>query len=165
MHIKKQLAAAIVLACAGMTAHAHGDTKHAKKTFNAADAEQMAFGVPGDPKRANRTIKVTMTDQMRFTPERIEVREGDTVKFIVSNKGKTMHEMVLGTTKELKEHAALMKKFPGMEHDEPYMAHVRPGKSEQLVWTFNKPGEFDFACLMPGHFDAGMLGKIVVAKK
>lgn len=165
MTIKKQRAAAVFLALAGLAAYAHGDTKHAKKAFNPADAEQMAFGIAGDPKKANRTVKVTMTDKMRFTPERLEVSEGDTVKFIVTNKGKTMHEMVLGTTKDLKEHAAMMKKFPGMEHDEPYMAHVRPGKSEQLVWTFNKPGEFDFACLMPGHFDAGMLGKIIVAKK
>jgi uncharacterized cupredoxin-like copper-binding protein len=52
-----------------------------------------------------------------------------------------------------------------MEHDEPHMAHVKPGKSESLVWTFNKPGEFDFACLIAGHFEAGMVGKIKVVGK
>jgi uncharacterized cupredoxin-like copper-binding protein len=76
-----------------------------------------------------------------------------------------MHEMVIGTMKELKEHAEQMKKFPNMEHDEPYMAHVAPGKSEEIIWQFTKAGEFDFACLIAGHFDAGMMGKINVTKR
>ena len=58
--------------------------------------------------------------------------------------------MVLGTPEELKEHAELMKKFPEMEHDEPHMAHVKPGKSGEIVWQFTKAGEFQFACLHPG---------------
>ena len=66
---------------------------------------------------------------------------------------------------KLDEHAALMKKFPNMEHDEPYMAHVEPGKKGEIVWTFNRVGEFDFACLLPGHYEAGMRGTINVAKK
>jgi uncharacterized cupredoxin-like copper-binding protein len=69
---------------------------------------------------------------------------------------------VLGTKKELDEHAALMAKFPNMEHDEPYMAHVGPGKTGEIIWTFNRPGEFDFACLIPGHYQAGMVGKVKV---
>jgi uncharacterized cupredoxin-like copper-binding protein len=64
---------------------------------------------------------------------------------------------------ELKQHAALMKKHPGMEHDEAYMAHVRPGKRGEIVWQFTRAGEFYYACLLPGHFEAGMVGKIVVA--
>jgi len=55
-----------------------------------------------------------------------------------------------------------MRKHPNMEHDEPYMAHVSPGKKGQIVWTFNRAGEFEFACLIPGHFEAGMIGRIVV---
>ncbi len=66
---------------------------------------------------------------MRFTPAELEVTQGDTVRFVVRNSGKTMHEIVLGTMKELKDHAELMRKHPGMEHDEPYMAHVAPGKT------------------------------------
>ena len=73
-----------------------------------------------------------------------------------------MHELVIGTRQELDEHATLMAKFPGMEHDEPYMAHVAPGKTGALVWNFNRVGEFDFACLIPGHYQAGMVGKINV---
>ena len=73
-----------------------------------------------------------------------------------------MHEFVLGTMKELKEHADMMKKHPGMEHDEPYMAHVAPGKTETITWQFTKPGTFNFGCLIAGHFEAGMIGKLTV---
>ena len=102
---------------------------------------------------------------MRFTPDALEIRQGATVRFIVKNSGKTMHEMVIGTLKELKDHAEVMKKHPGMEHDEPFMAHVAPGKTEEIVWQFTKPGEFYFGCLIPGHFEAGMVGKIKVLSK
>jgi uncharacterized cupredoxin-like copper-binding protein len=108
------------------------------------------------------TIEITMTDAMRFVPDRIEVRLGETVRLLHRNRGKLMHEFVLGTRQELDEHAALMKRFPTMEHDEPYMAHVAPGKTGEIVWTFNRAGEFDFACLIPGHYDAGMVGKVKV---
>jgi uncharacterized cupredoxin-like copper-binding protein len=74
--------------------------------------------------------------------------------------------MVLGTKKDLDEHAAMMVKFPDMEHEEPYMAHVGPGKTGEIIWTFNKPGTFDYACLIAGHYQAGMVGKVtVVASK
>lgn len=142
---------------------AHGDEKDkAKKT--AVKKEQKAWGIAGDAKAVKRTITLAMTDNMRFTPDKIEVNEGDTIKLVMKNNGKVMHEMVIGTKKELEEHAALMVKFPGMEHDEPYMAHVGPGKTGEIIWTFNRAGNFDFACLIAGHYQAGMVGKITVAK-
>lgn len=103
-----------------------------------------------------------MSDAMRFTPADITVKRGETVKLVATNKGQVLHEMVLGTSEELKKHADMMKKFPGMEHDEPHMAHVKPGKSGEIVWQFTKAGEFQFACLIPGHFEAGMVGKVTV---
>jgi uncharacterized cupredoxin-like copper-binding protein len=124
--------------------------------------DEKAFGREGDPKRATRTIRMDMSDAMRFTPAELTVKQGETVRFDVKNSGKTLHEMVLGTMQELKEHAELMKKFPGMEHDEPYMAHVAPGKTQRIVWQFTKPGEFYYGCLVPGHFEAGMIGKVTV---
>lgn len=124
--------------------------------------EQKEWGIAGDAKAAKRTIEVAMTDNMRFTPDRIEVRQGETVKFVISNKGKVLHEFVIGSKQALDEHAALMMKFPDMEHDEPYMAHVKPGKSGEIVWTFNQAGRFDFACLIAGHYQAGMVGTINV---
>ncbi len=124
--------------------------------------EEKPFGREGDPKKVSRTVRVDMADSMRFSPAEITVRRGDTVRIEARNTGKAMHELVLGTLQELKEHAELMKKHPGMEHDEPYMAHVAPGRTERIVWQFTKPGEFYYGCLIPGHFESGMMGKIIV---
>jgi len=161
MEYKHALLAA-ALAGASLGAAAHGD-KHAQKHAGPVKKEQKDWGIAGDAKKARRTIEVTMSDKMRFSPDRIEVKQGETVKLVVRNSGGILHEFVLGTKKELDEHAALMAKFPGMEHDEPYMAHVGAGKTGEVVWTFNRAGEFDFACLIPGHYQAGMVGKVIVS--
>lgn len=148
------------LAAASLHAAAHGDA-HAAKA-GPVRKEQKEWGIAGDAKAARRTIALTMTDNMRFTPDRIEVKRGETVRFVVRNAGRLQHEIVIGTREELDAHAALMMKFPTMEHDEPYMAHVAPGRKGELVWNFNRAGEFDFACLVAGHYQAGMTGKIKV---
>jgi uncharacterized cupredoxin-like copper-binding protein len=151
------------LALGSLAVQAHGDEQHAKpRAFDASKVEPTPFGQEGDPRKVVRTIQVGMSDTMRFTPAAITVRRGETVRFVVHNGGQLLHEMVLGTRQALKEHAELMKKFPGMEHDEPQMAHVKPGKAGEIVWQFTKPGEFQFACLQPGHFEAGMVGTVTV---
>jgi uncharacterized cupredoxin-like copper-binding protein len=127
--------------------------------------EQKPWGIAGLPEQARRTITIRMLDTMRFSPDRFTVREGETVKLRVTNAGKVLHELVIGTPEELAAHAAMMQKHPGMVHDEPYMAHVDPGQKGQLVWTFNRPGTFEFACLIPGHFEAGMTGVITVTPR
>jgi len=143
---------------------AHGDKPHA--TGPNLDPVTTAFGHTGDPKKVTRTIVFDMTDDMRFKPDRITVKRGETLRFRAINRGKVMHELVIGTESELIEHAELMKKHPTMEHDEPYMAHVPPGKSGEIVWQFTQPGTFRFACLMPGHswndLREGMVGTIEV---
>ena len=162
-HIRGAAAGLALAFAAALPAWAHGDA-HADRQAAPVVKEQKPWGIAGDAKRA-RTIEVRMTDDMRFRPGRIEVREGETIRFVVRNAGKALHEMVIGTEKELAEHAALMKKFPGMEHDEPYMTHVMAGRKGDIVWNFNRPGTFQFACLIPGHFEAGMTGTIVVTPK
>jgi len=162
---KLMLASAITVFALSTGAHAHGEKLHARKFSASQLSENHAFGKAGDPNKATRTVAVDMSDRMRFTPDSLTIREGETVKFTVKNSGKLMHEFVLGTIKELGEHAEMMKKFPGMEHDEPYMAHVAPGKTETIVWQFSKTGEFHFGCLLPGHFEAGMVGKINVTRR
>lgn len=142
---------------------AHGDKKQAPKEKKAISTEEKPFGREGDPKKTTRTIKVDMSDKMRYSPSQLTIKAGDTVRFEVRNSGKVMHEMVLGTMEELKAHYEVMKKHPGMEHDEPNMAHVAPGKTERIVWQFTKPGEFYYGCLVPGHFEAGMIGKVIVS--
>lgn len=139
------------------SAHASHSNHHAR-----AAAEQKDWGIAGDPKKAQRTIEIRMTDDMRFGPKEIQVKLGETVRLVAVNAGKVLHEIVIGTPQELKAHAEMMKKHPGMEHDEPYMAHVDPGKKGDIVWTFNRAGTFEFACLIPGHFEAGMIGRITV---
>lgn len=141
-------------------AAAHGDSKQSAPR-NISTTE-MAFGREGDPKKVTRTLQVDMSDRMRFTPANMTAKQGETVKFVIRNSGKVMHEFVLGTMKELKEHAEVMKKHPGMEHDEPYMAHVAPGKTGTIVWQFTRGGNFHFGCLIPGHFEAGMIGNVAV---
>jgi uncharacterized cupredoxin-like copper-binding protein len=154
--------AVLALALSSAPAFAHGDAKHAKTEARAPSAEETEFGREGDPKKAARAMRIEMSDKMRFSPASLTVKQGETVKFVVRNSGKVMHEMVLGTMKELKAHAELMRKHPTMEHDEAHMAHVPPGKTRTITWQFTKAGEFNFACLIPGHFEAGMIGRISV---
>ncbi|MEY2801959.1 MAG: cupredoxin domain-containing protein [Ramlibacter sp.] len=157
------LAACLAMPVAALAHTAHsGHGGHGAHSQGASVKEQKPWGIAGDAKDVRRTIQVTMTDNMRFSPDRIEVRQGETVRLVVKNAGKVLHELVIGTRQELDEHAAMMKKHPGMEHDEPYMAHVAAGKTGQLVWNFNRAGDFEFACLIPGHYEAGMIGKIRV---
>lgn len=161
--ITKIVCTALFALTSAALVQAHGEEDHAKKS-GPVKKEQKEWGIAGDAKAAKRTVTITMSDAMRFTPDKIEVKQGETIKIVVRNEGKQLHEFVIGTKKELDEHAALMLKFPNMEHDEPYMAHVGVGKVGEIVWTFNKPGDFDFACLIAGHYQAGMVGKITVAK-
>lgn len=155
---------ALPLLCAALLvaspAWAHGDKPH---TAHSAPAKvQQAWGIAGEAKDVKRTLTLTMTDSMRFTPERIEVKQGETVRLRVRNAGKLMHELVIGTRETLAEHAAMMLKHPDMDHDEAHMVHVAPGKTGDIIWTFNRAGEFEFACLIAGHFQAGMKGSITV---
>ena len=126
------------------------------------DHGQTDFGMAGDPSKVTRTIKLTMGDNFRFTPDNISIKQGETIKFVVANMGKIQHEMVIGTLKGIHEHAEMMKQMPGMQHIDPNMISVKPSNSGEIVWTFNKSGQFDFACLQPGHYEAGMKGKLMV---
>jgi len=156
------LLVAVPYAAAPASAHgnAHGQEGVAKaKPFVESETN---FGRAIRASQARRTIEVDMSDAMRFSPAEIRVRRGEQVRIVVRNNGKLLHEMVLGSRDELEKHAALMRKFPTMEHDEPFMAHVDPGGTGEILWQFTKSGEFFYGCLVPGHFEAGMAGRIVV---
>ena len=155
---------ALILSFLTTGALADGAHPDASKKGAHGDHHAAAPGQPGDPKKVSRTINVEMTDTMRFNPSSIKVKRGETIRFVAKNTGKIKHEMVLGTTKELKEHAEMMRKMPGMEHDDANQVTVEPGKTGEFVWQFTKAGTFDFACLEPGHFEAGMVGKVIVEK-
>ena len=152
----------LLLAIASGSVQAHGDGHAASAPQGAVQKEQKPWGIAGERRATKRTVQITMSDDMRFTPSRIEVRQGETLRLVMHNTGAVLHELVIGAPQALEEHAALMLKFPDMEHDEPYMAHVPPSQAGEIVWTFNRAGEFDFACLIAGHFQAGMRGKLIV---
>ena len=122
--------------------------------------EASAIGTPGQAASATRTVDVDMTDAMRFSPASVSVKQGETVRFRVKNSGQLKHEFVLGTEKELKEHHATMMKNPERAYADKNMVAVAPGKAGEVVWRFTKAGKVDFACLQPGHCDAGMKGAV-----
>jgi uncharacterized cupredoxin-like copper-binding protein len=157
------LIALLAAPLSSLPAHAHGEKKHVAAA--PAAAEQTAWGIAGAPAQVNRTVTLDMTDAMRFIPDTLTVQAGDTVRFVVRNQGRMLHEMVIGTPGELAKHAALMAKFPNMEHDQAYMVHVDPGKTGEIVWHFNRAGSFEFACLIAGHYEAGMRGTLTVTPK
>lgn len=155
----KTIAACALLACATVTfsagnhagGHAHGPDK------------ATAIGEAGVAANVTRTVEVDMSDAMRFTPAAIQAKQGETIRFVVKNSGQLRHEFVLGTEKDLKAHYEVMKKTPHMEHADDNMLTVAPGQSAELLWRFTQAGTVDFACLHPGHYDAGMKGKVAVA--
>lgn len=126
---------------------------------------EAAIGKPGIASKVTRTVNIDMRDDMRFHTSVVDAKQGETIRFVAKNSGKVKHEMVLGTQKDLKEHYELMKKNPEMEHADANMVTVAPGKTGEIVWQFTSAGKVDFACLQPGHYDAGMKGMVHVGKK
>ncbi len=121
----------------GSPAYAQRDKKDAPITQSVE--AQTDWGIAGKPAWVTRTVQIDMTDAMRFTPDKITVKQGEIVRFVVTNKGRMLHEMVIGTPAKLAEHAALMMKFPGMQHSEPYMVHVPRVKREKSSGTLTAP--------------------------
>jgi len=124
--------------------------------------DDAGIGRRGDPAKVDRTVEILMEDSMRYVPNRVTVKRGETIRFLVKNVGKIHHEMVLGTLAELKEHEELMRRMPNMQHVEPNMIGLKPGQRGSIVWQFTEPGEVRFACLQPGHMEAGMVGFVEV---
>ena len=126
---------------------------------------QLSAGEPGDPKKPARVVEVVMREsggKMMFAPNRIEVRRGDQIRFVIRNAGELEHEFVLATKTENHKHAEEMRKNPDMEHDDPNMTRVAAKKSGEIVWRFTRRGTFEFGCLIPGHYEAGMFGAVIV---
>jgi len=125
----------------------------------------FAAGEPGDPKKPFRTIEITMTDgpgMMTYTPNKIEVRKGEQIKFVLKNTGYLAHEFLLDSLENNAKHKIEMEKNPEMEHDDPNGKRLEPKKSAEILWRFTKAGTFEFACLIPGHYETGMKGIVVV---
>jgi uncharacterized cupredoxin-like copper-binding protein len=143
-----------VLACAALSA-ARGDPGHA----------HFSAGVPGDPRKPARTVEVVMKEgdgKMEYVPNRVEVKRNEQIRFVLKNAGELAHEFVLASTADNLKHAALMQKYPDMEHDDPNGKTLQPKANSEVLWRFTKRGQFEFGCLIPGHREAGMTGIVVV---
>jgi uncharacterized cupredoxin-like copper-binding protein len=159
--MKSLMTVSIVALVTAGAALAHGPQHHAGH----ADHTGAAYGQPGDPSKPSRQIVVVMKEadgKMLFEPSRVEIKLGEQITFKLDNAGELDHEFLLGTAEEIEEHADMMKAMPDMQHDDPNAKRLAPKTKGDLVWSFTKPGEFDFACLIPGYREAGMAGKIIV---
>lgn len=151
------LAVMTTLATAGGThSSGHGD-------------DSIAVGKPGTASEVSRIIEVSMKEtddgEMIFEPKQLDIKKGETIRFVVKNEGEQEHEFVLDTFENVQEHKALMEKFPEMEHDDPNAIRLDEGNQGEIIWTFSKAGKFEFACLIPGHYESGMKGDLTVAGK
>ena len=151
-------ASACVVASSALAAGSHGGG-------HGHGASDVAIGKPGVASKVTRTVQIDMKDDMRFHADKFVAKRGETIRFVIKNSGSLKHEMVLGSEKDLKEHYEQMKKNPEMEHAEPNMVTLAPGKTGEIVWQFTKAGKVDFACLQPGHYEAGMKGMVNVSRK
>jgi uncharacterized cupredoxin-like copper-binding protein len=130
-------------------------------TLADAHAESLWFGHPGEATEVTRTIKMVASD-IKFTPTAVTVRKGETIMFEIVNQGKLEHEFVLGDSAEQVEHDKEMAATPGMKMDHVNGVGVAPGQTARLVWTFTKSGTVQYACHVPGHFVAGMVGQLKI---
>lgn len=128
--------------------------------------ESFAVGQPGDPRKPARVVKMTIQERpdgtMTFSPKALVVKRGEQIRFEIINTGKLKHEFILDTFEHDAKHKIAMEKNPEMEHDDPNMKTLDPGKSAEILWRFSMPGTFEFACLIPGHYEAGMHGTVTV---
>ena len=128
--------------------------------------DEMAAGMPGDASHVDRTVEISMVEtedaEMLFEPRDLTFEEGETVRFVITNTGYIEHEFVLDSAAKNQEHKALMEQFPEMEHDDPNSVLLQPEETGEIVWTFSKGGEFEVACLIPGHYESGMHSAVAV---
>jgi uncharacterized cupredoxin-like copper-binding protein len=138
-------------------------------THGGGHDDEMGAGKPGKEAAVDRTVVISMSEkddgQMLYEPNALQVKEGETIRFTINNIGELEHEFVLDSHNKNMEHKEVMAKFPEMEHDDPNAIRLMEGTSGEIIWTFSKAGPFEFACLIPGHYESGMKGDITVAAK
>jgi uncharacterized cupredoxin-like copper-binding protein len=164
MEMKGTIVAAVSILLAGTAALAGGSGNHSH-----GHDQMMNAGKPGKLSEVSRTVEIAMMEKddgsMVFEPASLNFKHGETVRLLLTNKGQTGHEFVMDSHEGNQKHKKAMEKYPDMEHADPNAIRLEPGKSGEIVWTFAKSGNFEFACLMPGHYEAGMKGELVVDEK
>ncbi|MCF3595027.1 copper-binding protein [Rhodobacteraceae bacterium LMO-12] len=166
--MKNLLLTTILAVTLSTPAFAAGAHKGGHDDDHASEHAEMMIGMPGDPAKVDRTIDVIMREtddsEMIFEPASLEIEPGETIRFNVMNKGELEHEFVIDTMEGNAEHGKAMAKMD-MEHDDPNSVRLDEGGSGEVIWTFTNAGTFEFACLIPGHYESGMHGPITVGEK
>jgi uncharacterized cupredoxin-like copper-binding protein len=144
-----------------MEEHRHEDAS-SQPEAHGHEHGQGHYGQPGEADQAQRTIAVTTLDTMKYEPSTMTVKPGETIRFVVRNTGKLRHEFVIGDPQEQRAHAEMMKKMPGMVHEDPNALSLAPGETKTLIWQFGPTGLVEVACHVPGHYEAGMVAQIEV---
>ncbi len=182
--MKKSLIVVVATLLAAGTAHAGGshDGGHGNEAKtqqqghgqahgqgNHSHEDMMAAGMPGKASAASRVLEIIMLEKddgsMVFEPAVLTVNKGETVRLKLINKGESDHEFVLDEHMANMKHKEAMAKYPDMEHADPNAIRLESGKSGEIIWTFSNTGRFEFACLIPGHYEAGMRGDVSVEDK
>ncbi len=154
--------AASALTAGVMLAMWTGATLGAGMNMQKSGGEHFDFGHPGPGSGPVHVIHIRALDTLRFDPSRIVVTRGETVKFVVTNVGRLAHEFVIGDAAEQAAHEKEMQTMPGRSMHDVNGISLPPGHTRDLVWTFTRDGTVEYACHVPGHFAAGMVGKIII---
>jgi len=158
-------AALILLAAHGASAQSGGGMTNMPAMSHADHAGRFTFGEPGKASKVDRVVEITMRD-ISFEPSSLKVKAGQTVRFVVTNKSEIEHELALGDAAtqiaHRKEMAEMAEHGGAMHHGDPNAVSVEPGKTAELIWRFTRAGNVEFDCNVPGHYEAGMKGVIVV---
>jgi uncharacterized cupredoxin-like copper-binding protein len=161
-----------VLLVSGMSQTAFGAGSH-------GGGHGAKTGSEGDRNEASRTVNVDMFDNY-FEPKSMSFKEGETVRFVVKNKGEFVHEFNIATAEMHASHQTEMMQMMergilesdrinhemmghgagGMRHDHANSVLLEPGDTGEVIWTFDSHSKLEFACNVPGHYDSGMMGKI-----
>lgn len=157
---KKQLGSLIAILSLLVAAPAYAGPGH----------KAHSFGEPGNAAEVTQTVQVEAHDadgEMKFVHSPLEITLGETVKFVVTNKGEMPHEFSVGDSPSQRAHALMMEKMPDMKHEgDPSAVSLQPGETKEIIWKFNKPiqGHIELACQMPGHYEGGMVSKATLVK-
>jgi len=159
----------LLLGLQGASAASDGDMGHMEGMGHSAPREGFVFGEPGKVAKVTRTVKITMKD-ISFEPASLQIAQGETIRFVVTNSSQVDHDFTIGDVKTQKAHrkemSEMMQMSGDMHHgDDPNAISVKAGQTGELIWKFSRAGNLEFDCNIPGHFEAGMTGRIAVKNK
>ena len=141
------------------------------------------IGEIGKLSEVNKTIEIKMYDNY-FEPKEIKIKKNETIRFLITNYGELVHEfniatremhlnhqdemmkmmeygILLGDKIDKQKMKELSKKDHSLAHSHKNSLLLEPNQSGELIWKFSKDIVLEAACNVPGHYDSGMITKII----